>query len=216
VTAAFFDVDGTLVRSNIVMYYFLYRLHALQGIRRALWAAAFSCKAPFFWIVDQFSRHVFKRWFYSHYGGVDATDFKQWCEETYAEITRPRIFSGGKEAIERHRKEGRQIFLVTGGIEETVAPLARDLEVDGFLSNHLEVSDGRFTGRLVGTPLAGEGKVKAIRDRWPDIDMDGSFAYGDSVTDSNILSAVGHPVVVNPGVPFRVRASRLGWTVESW
>ena len=109
-----------------------------------------------------------------------------------------------------------KVILVTGGIEETVAPLARDLEVDGFLSNHLEVSDGRFTGRLVGTPLAGEGKVRALRDRWPDIDMEGSFAYGDSVTDSNILSAVGNPVVINPGIPFRMRASRLGWTVERW
>ena len=37
--AAFFDVDGTLVRSNIVMYYYRWRLHNLKGLRRKAWAA---------------------------------------------------------------------------------------------------------------------------------------------------------------------------------
>jgi HAD superfamily hydrolase (TIGR01490 family) len=209
-------VDGTLVRSNIVMYYFLYRLDRLKGWRRSAWAASFAWKAPLFWTVDQFHRTTFKRWFYRHYAGVRADDFRAWCEETYPRITEPRIHPRGLRAIDEHRSAGRKILLVTGGIEETVAPLARAVQADGFLSNRLEVHDGRFTGRLIGTPLAGAGKVEAIRKSWPEIDLSGSYAYGDSISDSPILSAVGHPVVVNPGAPLRLRSRKAGWPIECW
>ncbi len=214
--AAFFDVDGTVVRSNIVMYYYHYRRDRLAAPWRQLWAAYFIAKCPAFWIVDQFSRPVFKRWFYMHYRGVDAADFRAWCDETYERITRPRIYPRALDAIAEHRAAGRRVILVTGGIEQTVAPLARDLGVDDFVSNKLEEKDGRMTGRLEKWSLAGEGKVKAIKELFPDVALAGSYAYGDSISDSNILSAVGHGVVINPGAPMQLRAKKEGWPVKRW
>lgn len=214
--AAFFDVDGTVVRSNIVMYLYHYRRDRLRGPARAAWTAWFLAKCPVFWIVDQFSRPAFKQWFYTHYRGVDAADFRAWCDETYRTITRPRVYPGALDAIDAHRAAGRRVILVTGGIEQTVAPLARDLGVDEFISNRLEEEDGRFTGRLDKWSLAGEGKVQGILEQYPDVDLAESYAYGDSISDSNILSAVGHAVVVNPGGQMQIRAKREGWPVERW
>ena len=198
------------------MYYYHYRRARLGPLGRALWSAWFIAKCPAFWIVDQFSRPVFKRWFYTHYAGVDAADFRAWCDETYERITRPRIYPGALEAIAEHRAAGRRIVLVTGGIEQTVAPLARDLGVTEVVSNRLEESDGRFTGRLEKWSLAGMGKVDAIRELFPDVDLARSYAYGDSISDSNILSAVGHGIVVNPGAPMQLRAKKEGWPVMRW
>src|SRR3546814_10206768 len=46
------------------------------------------------------------------------------------------------------------------------------------------------------------------------IDLDHSWAYSDSATDIPMLSAVGHPVAVNPDRELARAARDRGWQVE--
>jgi phosphoserine phosphatase len=45
------------------------------------------------------------------------------------------------------------------------------------------------------------------------LDLAGSWAYSDSITDLPMLESVGHPVVVNPDRNLRREAARREWPV---
>ena len=63
--------------------------------------------------------------------------------------------------------------------------------------------------------MYGEGKVQAIQEfaAENDIDLAGSWAYSDSVSDLPMLSAVGNPVCVNPDDELLEIAGAEGWRV---
>ena len=59
------------------------------------------------------------------------------------------------------------------------------------------------------------GKLAAVRE-WADdhgIDLEESYAYSDSVFDSPLLAAVGHPVAVNPDPRMVVMATLRRWPI---
>jgi HAD superfamily hydrolase (TIGR01490 family) len=215
-SAAFFDVDGTVTRTGIVLYYLAYRRSTLKGLRRLLWSAGFAVKCAGFGIVDLFSRPGFNRWFYRSFRGIPVEPYEEWCQDAFREITRPRIFPGAAEEIRAHREAGRKVILVTGSPEQIMRPLADHLGAEGVIANRLEVEGGRFTGRLSGGAVAGGRKVDLMRDFSPDVDLADSFGYSDSITDLPMLQAVGHPVAVNPGPLLGPHARRAGWPIKVW
>ena len=100
--------------------------------------------------------------------------------------------------------------------EEIVAPLARYLDVDGFLATRSSVDDaGRYTGT---TDLYCYGPAKAVAmielARQQGIDLDASFGYSDSATDIPMLECVGHAVAVNPDRELLRAARDHGWEVR--
>ena len=59
------------------------------------------------------------------------------------------------------------------------------------------------------------GKLTAVR-RWAaehGIDLASSYAYSDSVYDTPLLAAVGHPFVVNPDPRLAVMAAARRWPI---
>src|SRR5438874_271815 len=57
--------------------------------------------------------------------------------------------------------------------------------------------------------------MKEIAER-EGIDLSGSYAYSDSMTDLPMLEAVGHPVAVNPDRELRREAERRGWQIRDF
>jgi putative phosphoserine phosphatase/1-acylglycerol-3-phosphate O-acyltransferase len=84
---------------------------------------------------------------------------------------------------------------------DLIAPLAEALGLDDVIATRYRVNgDGTYDGTLEGPFVWGPGKLAAVRD-WAarhGVDLAESWAYSDSVFDSPLLSAVGHPVAVNP------------------
>jgi len=104
--------------------------------------------------------------------------------------------------FDRHRSEGRPLVLATTTPVDLVASFADRLGFDGVVATRYAVeSDGdTYNGKLDGPFVWASGKLDAVRTwaREHDIDLAESYAYSDSVYDTPLLSAVGHPVVVNP------------------
>lgn len=78
-----------------------------------------------------------------------------------------------------------------------------------------KVVDGAYTGELDGPFCYGEGKVEAIEAiaRFEGYDLAQCYAYSDSASDLPMLSAVGHPVAVNPDSKLERHARDHGWPV---
>jgi putative phosphoserine phosphatase/1-acylglycerol-3-phosphate O-acyltransferase len=75
--------------------------------------------------------------------------------------------------------------------------------------------DGAYDGTIAGEFVWGRGKLRAVEE-WAaehDVSLDDSYAYSDSYYDSPLLSAVGHPVVVNPDLRLQLLAVARRWPV---
>jgi putative phosphoserine phosphatase/1-acylglycerol-3-phosphate O-acyltransferase len=123
-------------------------------------------------------------------------------------------FAGGVFAD--HRAAGRPIVLATTTPLDLVEPLAARLGLDGVIATRYGVNgDGTYDGTIVGPFVWSTGKLAAVK-AWAaehDIDLADSYAYSDSVYDAPLLSAVGHPVVVNPDPRMVVMAAARRWPV---
>jgi putative phosphoserine phosphatase/1-acylglycerol-3-phosphate O-acyltransferase len=118
--------------------------------------------------------------------------------------------------IAGHRAEGRRLVMATTTPLDLVKPLADRLGFDDVIATRYGVNaDGTYDGRIVGPFVWANGKLTAVRE-WSahhGVDLAESFAYSDSVYDTPLLSAVGHPVVVNPDPRMLVVALARRWPV---
>ena len=121
--------------------------------------------------------------------------------------------------IEFHRSNGRRIVLATATPYDLVATFARRAGFDAVVASKFAVDvDGSYTGELDGPFVWSGGKLRAVKT-WAaqnDVLLSESYAYSDSVYDLPLLSAVGHPVAVNPDPSLAVVAAARRWPVTNF
>ncbi|HZU18522.1 MAG TPA: HAD-IB family hydrolase [Candidatus Dormibacteraeota bacterium] len=214
---AVFDVDGTLVQTNVIEYFLWMRLRDQPLDAWPRFLAAMASRAPRWLYLERRSRAEFQRAFYREYDGLDLERMRQLGREALEAITLRRVFPEGLRRIRAHKRAGHRVLLLTGALDVVVEPLAELLEVDLDCA-HLLVRDGRLTGDLESPPAAGEARatlLQAYADRHG-LDLGASFAYADAISDLPMLETVGLPVVVNPDARLSQVADQRGWRVERW
>ena len=223
--AAFFDVDGTIVRPPSLER----RLFA-----RLRWQKKIPAKNYFLWLAHS-ARLIPKGVAMIQHGnkmylrGVAADEANR--TETYSLGQRRVDVPFCPAAFRRmtwHAGRGHAIVLVTGTLASLANSLARELEerLAGsgelipieVLATTLEEIDGRWSGRIVGDAMFGEAKVRAMRRMAQErgLDLQHCYAYGDSASDRWMLHVVGRPAAVNPSADLEQIALRRGWPVFWW
>lgn len=217
-TVAFFDVDGTLLKSTIVHCYIWMRFSQMPFFLKHLWIIGFLPKIVYYLILDSISRSRFNEVFYRNYRGLEVAEMKALSTAIFEADIRPKIFSEAVSQIQEHKEQGAAIVLVTGSLDFVVQPIAEYLAVDAVLAPQLREQNGKFTGELTTAPLIGEEKAKAMRSYADqhEISLEESYAYGDSQSDLPMLECVGNPVVVNPSKVLRQKALKSGWEMHEW
>jgi len=217
-TAAFFDVDGTIVNSTIVHYYVWLRVPLLPPALRPFWMVQFAPKVIYYLILDKASRTKFNRVFYRNYKGLDVQTLQHHSYVNFDTHLRPKIFPAALDRIREHRTRGDLVVLVSGSLNFIIQPLADFLECDHALTVQIHEEGGKFTGELTTPPLSGEEKARAVTKfaEHHGINLTASYAYGDSSADLPMLQCVNHPVAVNPGKRFRRIALESSWEIQNW
>jgi HAD superfamily hydrolase (TIGR01490 family) len=213
--AAFYDVDGTLVRTNVVHAFGYYAWNQATPWRSLRKTAKTLASVPFLWALDQYSRKTFNDFFYRYYEGQSEDRLRVLAEEMFEDVLRPAIFSGAADLIRESRRAGLRTVLVSGALDFTIEPLARHLGVDDVLANRMEWKGGIATGRLIPPALAGPNKAAVLRDycRAHGLDLGESHAFSDSYSDLAMLAAVGRPTAVNPDARLRAVARSYDWPI---
>ena len=218
--AAFFDVDGTLASSNVASCYIHLQLHGRGRVGGILWLLLFAPRLLYYWLIDRLDRSLFTRRFFGNYRGVAPSRMERWIETPKGGdgFWRGHLFPEALRRIERHRQQGERIVLASGGVEQALIPLARLVSADYMICARLEQTGGRFTGRLEAGSVVGEAKAQAVRRLATEaaLDLEQSYAYGDSYSDREFLQCVGHPVAVNADRALRRLAQAEGWPILSW
>jgi len=214
---AVFDVDGTLVETNVVEYFLWMRLRAQPLEDWPVFMARMLRKGPRWLFLERRSRAEFQRSFYREYDGLDPDVMKRLGREALDAVTLRRIYPPGMRRIREHKRAGHRVLLLTGALDVVVEPLAELLEVEVDCA-HLLVKNGRLTGDLQSPPPAGEARGALLEDYAGrnGIVLSESFAYADSLSDLPMLELVGTPVAVNPDARLSQVAGQRGWRVERW
>jgi len=214
-TAAFFDLDCTLVACNTGRLFLrdLRRrgeISLTKAVRALSWLAKYRLA-----LVDlpTITAHVadFLR-------GQREVDFAEQCQRLVEDEVLPRLVPAGLRALTTHRDRGHMLGLLSSSPRYIVEPVARALSLDLVGATEFEVQGGCLTGQLKGPACFGPGKVHFAEalGKTHGIDVAASWFYTDSYTDLPMLERVSNRVVVSPDPRLRREAKARGWTVEDW
>jgi HAD superfamily hydrolase (TIGR01490 family) len=147
-------------------------------------------------------------------------DLALWHTEFMATRIRPMIGQAAIDLVRRHLDAGDLCAVVTATNSFVTAPIAQAFGVPHLLATEPERRDGRYTGRVAGTPCFREGKIVRVRDWLAGLgksieDYARSTFYSDSQNDLPLLSLVKQPVAVDPDPTLAAEAARRGWPVIS-
>ena len=231
--AAFFDVDGTVARSNVVSQYVAWKMSTLNFVQKLCWVPFYAVKCALYLLVDKVSRSAFNAMFAKDFKGARASEAakREMARVSFEAYLRARLFPAALEAIAVLKAQGFEIVLVTGSLDFMIEPVAALVGADAVVANELETArktsteDGEtneeewfFTGALRGVAVADDEKrVRVLAYAEANgIDLGASRAYGDALADEAMLRAVGTPSVVSPKRAMRARAEREGWPILEW
>jgi HAD superfamily hydrolase (TIGR01490 family) len=212
---AIFDLDNTL----------------LAGDSDYLWGQ-FLCELG---VVDRASYERENERFYQDYreGRLDIMAFltfslqplaahardelEAWHVRFMRERIEPLITPAAEDLVARHRAAGDTLLIITATNAFVTAPIAGRLGIPHLIATEPEQVEGRFTGRVAGTPSFREGKVQRLHEWLAQTgeSVAGAWFYSDSHNDLPLLEQVTHPVAVDPDPVLAAHARQHDWPVIS-
>jgi HAD superfamily hydrolase (TIGR01490 family) len=213
---AVFDLQRTVSASSLVEHYLWTEL-ALRPIGSLVSLASVMLKSPHYIAIDRRDRADFVRTFMRRYTGRTEEEMRRALAKRVAPSLRRSMLVDAVERIRAHRAAGHRTVLVTGQIDLFVEPLAELF--DEIVSGSMDIDErGRWTGDLAIHPLVGEARANWLREyaKTTGMDLDSSYAYGDSYADRPWLEVVGNPHVVNPDLQLYRHARQQRWPTHVW
>ncbi len=213
---AAFDLENTLIASNVVESYAWLATRHLSGGDRARLCLRLASQAPNLLAMDRRDRGDFLRSFYRRYQDAPADGVRADAWEVFSDLILLKAFPAGLRRVREHRALGHRTLLITGALDFMIEPLAPLF--DDIVCARMDERDGRFTGELTQSPPTGEARAMVMADyaNAEGLSLAESVAYADAASDLPMLEAVGHPVAVNPEVKLANIARKRGWHVEHW
>jgi phosphoserine phosphatase/nucleoside-diphosphate-sugar epimerase len=214
---AVFDLEGTVLDSNIVEQYLWVRSN---GFRKAAWpgeVASLLTGLPAYLRAESRDRGEFIRSFLRRYSGMPVSRLRGVVRSGgYADAVRRHTLPEALARIAEHRAAGHRTVLVTGSIATLAGPIA-DL-FDEVVGSTMHERDGVLTGYLAQPPLVDEARAAWLTQwaRENEIDLTGSYGYGDSHADLAWLELLGNPSAVNPDSNLAREALRRRWSIRDW
>ncbi|MGH7907689.1 MAG: HAD family hydrolase [Candidatus Binataceae bacterium] len=213
--AAFYDLDGTLVDFNLVhaALYIVGNLGEWTG--RAAYITSFLSRIPRLYAAEKYDRRLLNVVLFAGLKGISRDRLLTLGEEYCERVLSGRIYPQARELVEANRGAGLDPVLVTGSPDFIVAPLARTLGIADFAANRMISSRGLMTGRLHEPIMAGAEKAVWCAEyaRSRGFSMAECWGYADSYYDLGFLTALGHPVAVNPDRRLRAASLNRHWPI---
>lgn len=213
---AVFDMEGTVVDSNIVQQYLWVRS---AGFRKAAWpaeAARILASVPGYLQAERRSRGEFIRTFLRRYEGMPVARLEKIVAGGYGDTMRRHTSADALERIREHKAAGHRTVLVSGSIGLLAKPF-EDL-FDDVVATTMHERNGVLTGYLTKPPIVDESRaawlVRYAREHGADLSA--SYGYGDSHADLGWLELVGNPSAVNPDPQLEREAEKRRWPMLAW
>jgi HAD superfamily hydrolase (TIGR01490 family) len=214
---ALFDLDHTLIPidSDHEWGEFLVRTGAVDG-------AAFTRRNDEFFAQYQagtLDPVVYLEFALGTLAGFSRPQLEQMQAQFMREVIAPALRPGARALLQKHQDDGDLVAIITATNRFVTAPIARALKVEHLIAALPEQDEnGNMTGKLLGTPTHGAGKVIHTHAWLAGMgmalgDFERSHFYSDSHNDLPLMSIVTDPVATNPNAALTAHATRNGWPI---
>jgi fatty acyl-CoA reductase len=214
---AVFDLENTLIASNVVESYAWLATRRLPSDERVRFVVRTLREAPSLLALDRRDRGDFLRHFYRRYEGASAEQLQHDAWDLFSSLILTKSFPAGIRRVREHRALGHRTLLITGALDFVIEPL-KPLFDDVVAASLGVDAAGRLTGELLTGPPTGEARAILMQEyaQAYGLDLEQAVAYADSASDLPMLEAAGHPVAVNPEAKLATIARKRGWHTEHW
>lgn len=201
IPAAFFDIDGTLYREGLISEIFK-KLVKYEIIDAENW---YNIVKPEYvkWDKRQgnYDNYLLKMAaiYLEAVKGLHTSQVNFIADKVVSQKG-DRVYTFTRNQIAWHKDMGHKVITISGSPNELVKAMAIRHGFDDFRGSIYEINDNDiYTGNVI--PMwDSQSKKQAIRELCLkyDIDLDLSYAYGDTAGDFSMFEMVGSPVCVNP------------------
>lgn len=210
---AIFDLDNTLLRGDSDYLWGIYLID-----KEAVDAEQHRQENERFYqqyLAGQMDIMEFLRFQLAPLARIPTPELLQMREEFIERDIKPIITTQAQELVEKHRKHGDTLLIITATNDFVTRPIADLFGIDELIATRAEYIDGHYTGNVTGIPSYQQGKVTRLHD-WLDKtenSLQDSWFYSDSHNDLPLLEEVDNPVAVNPDPQLSAYAEQAGWQV---
>ncbi|PCH53037.1 MAG: HAD-IB family hydrolase [Cellvibrionales bacterium] len=148
---------------------------------------------------------------------IEPDELSDLHREFMEQIILPLCLPDAEKLLTKHRDKGDLLVVISATNRFIVEPICRRLNVDEVIATELEMLNGRYTGKVLGTPSYQTGKVKRLQTWLKDHSetLQDSYFYSDSINDLSLLQLVDYPVAVDPDPRLRAEAEHNEWPIIS-
>lgn len=213
-SAAFFDLDGTLLRGLMIQAFPRYladRGMIGEGFASGIDAivAAYEGGAASYFTVAKKVPTLYA----TAIKGLSADAVRSMAKEFMEAYVPAKLLSYSKPLVRKTRQLVDLVIAVSGSPQEVVERIRGHLPFDEAYGSTFATRAGAYTGVVETNLILGESKgelIDALSSR-SSIDPVKSIAFGDTDQDILVLRRVGLPVALNPNPPLLRICLRRGW-----
>jgi phosphoserine phosphatase len=116
--------------------------------------------------------------------------------EVRSEIT---LTQGAEKLIQTLHLKGHKVGVVSGGFIDVIEPILKELKIDFYRANKLQILNGKLTGKLEGEIIDRAAKLKALVEfaKNEGVQMSQTVAIGDGANDLDMIESAGLGVAFN-------------------
>ena len=201
---AFFDIDGTIYRNSLLTEHFkkMIKYELIDPL-------AYEEKV----------KETFKLWNerkgdYDRYLlsltesyvnamiGISEKD-NDFVSDQVLNLSGNRVYRYTRERIKWHKEQGHKVIFISGSPDFLVKRMANKWGADDYQGSIYHTKDGKFSGEI--SPMwDSRNKIKSLNkfcEKY-NLDLEKSYAYGDTSGDYSMLKSVGNPIAINPSKEF--------------
>ncbi|WP_461615627.1 HAD-IB family hydrolase [Clostridium sp. Marseille-QA1073] len=199
--AAFFDIDGTIYREGLITEVFK-KIIKYELVEEKKW---YSEVRPSFikWDKRQgdYDTYLLKMVdiYIEAIKGISRHHI-DYIAKKVIEQKGDRVYTFSRERIRWHKEQGHIVIAISGSPIELVREMSSKYNMDDYRGSiYLLDENETYTGDII--PMwDSESKEKALmelKEKY-DIDLEKSYAYGDTSGDFTMFKSVGIPYCINP------------------
>lgn len=149
----------------------------------------------------------------AYLAGLATEEVGAWAESFIEERPLSGLRASVLERLERHRRAGDRLALLTGAPDFLAAPLARRLGIAHCIATVCAREAGRYAAASPVEHPYGAAKARLAAALCRDLgeELRDASAYADAHSDLALLEAVGRPVAVRPDARLARAARARGW-----
>lgn len=198
---AFFDIDGTIFRDSLMVANFRKLVKHEVIDNKIYYNEVREVEENWVRRYKEYDEYIeiLARIYAENLKGIDM-HYLNFIADKTIEDSFEDIYKYSRSRLEWHHEQGHSIFFISGSPDFLVSRMAMKYNATDYRgTTYFADENNGFSGRI-SKMWNSENKVIAMNElvELYEIDLESSYAYGDTNGDISMLKSVGNPIAINP------------------